>query len=187
MSDKNTIDTRAAKKAAILDNGRKGHRTGLMILGGVVVFLLVAGGLLITRSVARTPLTETAAAPASASMETVVFHPASLFEDGKARHFSHVDGKITIRYFVIKSSDGVIRAAFDACDVCWRAGKGYVQDGDDMVCLNCSRRFASVMINEVKGGCNPAPLKRTLNRDRVEIQIDDLRQGKSYFDFSGKA
>jgi uncharacterized membrane protein len=94
---------------------------------------------------------------------------------------------MTIRYFILKSSDGVIRAAFDACDVCWPAGKGYYQEGDHMVCRNCGRRFASVMVNEVQGGCNPAPLTRSLENDKLIIQIKDIQEGHQYFNFDGKA
>jgi uncharacterized membrane protein len=97
-----------------------------------------------------------------------------------------VDGKLTIRYFVLKSSDGIIRAAFDACDVCWPAGKGYYQEGDNMVCRNCGRRFASVQVNEVKGGCNPAPLNRTLENGNLVIKIKDIQEGRQYFNFEGK-
>jgi uncharacterized membrane protein len=116
-----------------------------------------------------------------------VAFPLSLFEDGKARHFEHKDGKFTVRYFILKSSDGVLRAAFDACDVCWPAGKGYYQEGDNMVCRNCGRRFASVRVNEVKGGCNPAPLNRSVQNGKLVIQVKDILEGKQYFNFSGKA
>ena len=30
-----------------------------------------------------------------------------------------------------------------------------------MVCLNCDQRFPTDKVNVVKGGCNPAPLKRS--------------------------
>ena len=30
-----------------------------------------------------------------------------------------------------------------------------------MVCNNCGQKFSSDLINEIKGGCNPAPLERT--------------------------
>ena len=113
----------------------------------------------------------------------------SLFDDGKARHFQYADAesKTTISYFILKSTDGVIRAAFDACDVCWRAGKGYYQEGSSMVCRNCGRRFESVLVNEVQGGCNPAPLKRTIEGDQVVILEDDLKKGYTYFNFSKEA
>lgn len=107
-----------------------------------------------------------------------------IFDDHKARHYMHhtADG-LLIRYFVLKSSDNVIRAAFDACDVCWRSGKGYYQAGDHMVCRNCGRRFASVKVNEVKGGCNPAPLARTIKNGRLIIKLKDIEAGRQYFDF----
>lgn len=122
------------------------------------------------------------------SAETEITYPTKIFEDGKAKHFqykiySKTGKNITIRYFLLKSSDGVIRAAFDACDVCWAEGKGYFQKGDFMVCRNCGRRFASVKINEVQGGCNPAPLKREIKGDKVVIKIKDLLEGAKYFDF----
>jgi uncharacterized membrane protein len=112
-----------------------------------------------------------------------------LFDDGQARHFKFNDtqGGTTISYFILKSTDGVIRAAFDACDVCWPEGKGYVQEGTVMICRNCGRRFESVLINDVQGGCNPAPLKRTIEGDQVVIRVEDLKTGRRYFNFSKKA
>ena len=80
----------------------------------------------------------------------------------------------------------MIRSAFDACEVCWPEGKGYMQDGTVMICRNCGRRFESVKINDVHGGCNPAPLKRTIEGDQVVIHVDDVKQGRRYFNFSSK-
>jgi len=129
--------------------------------------------------------TVAAESPKTDASATSITYPVELFADGKARHFRHkVDDAITIQYFLLKSSDGVIRAAFDACDVCWPAGKGYQQSGDVMVCRNCGRKFASVMVNEVKGGCNPAPLNRKVEDGKVVLQIKDILSGKQYFDFS---
>jgi len=113
-----------------------------------------------------------------------VLYPIKTFNGGEARFYSHSTGSgVTIKYFVLKSSDGVIRAAFDACDVCWRDGKGYAQKGDFMICRNCGRRFASVSINEVQGGCNPAPLARSVRGDQLVIQVKDILEGEKYFAF----
>ncbi len=115
-----------------------------------------------------------------------VIHSEKIFADGKARHFTHkTDDGVVIRYFILKSSDGVIRAAFDACDVCWQENKGYSQKGDFMVCNNCGKRFPSTRVNEVHGGCNPAPLKRKIENGNVLIQVADLLEGKKYFDLRG--
>jgi uncharacterized membrane protein len=113
-------------------------------------------------------------------------YPASMFDDGKARYFKvkSPDG-VTIRYFVMKSSDGIIRAAFDACTVCWREGKGYTQKDDFMVCNNCGRRFPSVKINVVTGGCNPTALTRNVEGGKVVIRGEHILEGKRYFAFGG--
>ena len=172
----------AAKKAAVLGTEKKSRLPlfvaiiGVVIIAAGAVFYLNQGG----------QVQSATAVPPSAAGSTSVAFPLSLFEDGKARHFEHKDGKLTVRYFILKSSDGIVRAAFDACDVCWPAGKGYYQEGDYMVCRNCGRKFASVLVNEVKGGCNPAPLNRSVQNGKLIIQVKDILDGKQYFNFSGK-
>jgi uncharacterized membrane protein len=177
---------RAAKKAAVLGTRKKNLTPMVIVLA--VVALLVGAAVWMTSDTDRTAQADPVAGSTSTARKaSAVSLPVSLFADGKARHFEHVDGDFTIRYFVIKSSDGVIRAAYDACDVCWPAGKGYYQDGDHMVCRNCGRRFASILVNEVQGGCNPAPLNRYVENGKVVIQIEDILAGKPYFNFKGKA
>jgi uncharacterized membrane protein len=123
---KKNQDKIAAKKAAVLGTEKKSRLPLFVAVIGAV--LIVAGAVFYVNQGGRVQ-SATAAAP-SAAGSTFVSFPVSLFEDGKARHFEHKDGKFTIRYFILKSSDGVLRAAFDACDVCWPAGKGYYQEGD---------------------------------------------------------
>ena len=107
--------------------------------------------------------------------------PLKKISDGKAHFFRYIHSGKEIKFFVLKSSDDIIRAAFDACDVCWRAGLGYFQEKDTMVCRNCGRRFASNRINEVEGGCNPAPLKRMITEKNLEIKAADIIAGARYF------
>ena len=101
---------------------------------------------------------------------------------GKARFYEYkaASGK-TVRFFAMKSSDGVYRAALDACDVCFAAKKGYRQEGDDMVCNNCGNHFHSAQVNEVKGGCNPVGLERKVDGDRLNLSAEELEAGASYF------
>ena len=107
--------------------------------------------------------------------------PLSQVSDGKAHHFSFEDQGVELKFFVVKSPDGVVRAAFDACDVCFREKKGYSQDKDFMVCNNCGMRFHSSRINEVEGGCNPSPLARKIDADTLVIAASDLIAGKRFF------
>jgi uncharacterized membrane protein len=101
--------------------------------------------------------------------------------DGKARHYVYASAKAEIPFFVVQSPDGVARAAFDACDVCFPARKGYSQDGGFMVCNNCGQRFHVSRVNEVKGGCNPAPLERRVDGGELVIRTADLDAGAAYF------
>jgi uncharacterized membrane protein len=110
--------------------------------------------------------------------------PVSEVNDGKAHHYRvKADDGTMVTFFVLKSRDGVIRAAMDACDVCYKAGKGYYQDGDFMVCENCGQRFASNRINIVKGGCNPAPLNRAVQGDNLVIAVKDINDNKWYMKY----
>jgi uncharacterized membrane protein len=108
--------------------------------------------------------------------------PISDIDDGSAHFYSYDSNGVEIRYFVLRSSDGKYRAAFDTCDVCYDAKLGYHQEGDEMVCNNCGQRFDSTKINEVKGGCNPAPLNRIVDGNDLVITINDLESGRGYFE-----
>ncbi len=112
--------------------------------------------------------------------------PVSKINDGKAHFFSYQADENAVKFFVLQSSDGIIRAAFDACDVCYRDQRGYSQAGDAMVCNNCGQKFAAARINEVKGGCNPAPINRKLQDDHLVIAAADLAAGSWYFAPSGR-
>lgn len=182
----NKNDLRAKKKEAVLGTPKKGISGRLVLAVAAVVLAGVAGVMFLLPGGSEAP-TGIVAEPNTVSKDDhVVTYAVSIFEDGRARHFELKAGDKTIRYFVIKSSDGVIRAAFDACDVCWPAGKGYFQDGDVMVCRNCGRRFASTLVNEVQGGCNPAPLNRKVEGDQLVITKADILNGSRYFDFKGR-
>ncbi|MBU0492126.1 MAG: DUF2318 domain-containing protein [Chloroflexi bacterium] len=111
----------------------------------------------------------------------VVRLPVSTFDDGQAHYYSFVDNAKSIDFFVLKSSDGVVRAAFDACDVCFPARKGYRQQDDLMICNNCGQQFPSVRINEVRGGCNPGPLERAVDGTDLVIRTSDILAGGGYF------
>lgn len=180
-SKKTSDSGRAAKKAAVLETPKKSGKAWVI---GLIAAGLVAGaavGLVYNRP-SDAPSADIVAAAAPSGNR--IAYPAALFADGRARHYTFADGNIEIRYFVVKSRDGVIRAAFDACDVCWPENKGYEQAGDVMVCRNCGREFSTDRINEVQGGCNPAPLRRSMEGQNVVLNIPDIRSGRGYFDFS---
>ena len=107
--------------------------------------------------------------------------PVENVNDGKAHYYVYKNDDKDIKFFVVKSRDGVIRAAFDACDVCFPAKKGYAQEGDNMICRNCGRKFHTSRVNVVEGGCNPAPLKREKVGKDLIIKVADIIPGGRFF------
>jgi len=171
----------SAKKAIVMGTDKK---RGFPLIAVIASVLFIAGGVYYAVNSGKSSAPYDTSSFSMDSTASKVAYPVSLFDDNKARHYVYKGQDVTIKYFILKSSDGIIRAAFDACDVCWPSGKGYYQDSDVMVCRNCERRFDSVMVNVVQGGCNPAPLKRSVEGDRLVIYIKDILEGKQYFNFS---
>lgn len=107
--------------------------------------------------------------------------PLPALHDKKASYYAYNSGGKTIRFFVLRASDGSIRTALDACTVCYQTKLGYRQDGDDMICNNCGMRFKSTNIGIITGGCNPIPLKNVTENQFVMLQAKDLEAGAKYF------
>jgi uncharacterized membrane protein len=187
MSDSKKEDKLAAKRAAV--TGKKSGNSKVVWALGALIAVAAFGAMAVggkTEKELNVQQVAKVAAPAATEAKEVVY-PVSEFEDSKAHFYKHTtpDG-LAMRYFILKSSDGIIRSALDACDACWRAGKGYRQDGDQMVCNNCRMRFDSTKIMEVKGGCNPSPLKREVADGKVRIKFEDIEKGRMYFDLGKK-
>lgn len=102
--------------------------------------------------------------------------------NGKAKFIDHrLSDNSRMRLFVLKTADGQYRAALDACDVCYKAKKGYSQEGDKMICNNCGLPFECAKIGDVAGGCNPISLPRTVEGDNLVIKAEDLEKNRQYF------
>lgn len=124
-------------------------------------------------------------ASVTAGQDGTVRFAAADFADGQAQYFRYQGQAGPVKFFVVKSHDGVIRAAYDSCDVCYREGLGYRQEGDDMVCNNCDQHFRTDLVNVRKGGCNPAPLKRRQVNEEIVIRAADIERGARYFAVAG--
>ena len=107
--------------------------------------------------------------------------PLKKMHDGRPHYYKQeLNGK-DIKFFVLMDNEGIVRVAFDACDVCFPEGKGYRQEGDFMICNNCGQQFHESKINVIKGGCNPAPVERIFDQNYVYIAVESLADGSSYF------
>lgn len=190
----NSPDKLQAKKDIVLNSssGKKFSPVHFLAIGVIIAACIIAVALnsdskKIANNSVTSPQTSQGETMNVSQNDTNEFsYDASIFNDRKAKYYQYQHGKILIKYFILKSQDGQIRAAFDACDVCWPEGKGYAQDGDEMICRNCGQRFPSNKINIVKGGCNPSPLNISVQNGKVIIKTADIIQGSRYFDFTKK-
>jgi len=102
----------------------------------------------------------------------------------KADFYTYDFEGIGIDFFTVKESDGNVRVAFDACDVCYHAKEGYRQSGDNMQCINCGLEFsiAGLGSENIGGGCWPSFLPIKTDGDSVVIEKKDLESKKFMFE-----
>jgi uncharacterized membrane protein len=172
---------REQKKAQFSAEGSQGKGKTRVILVAALLGLLGVGAYLVwSASTKNSGATVVATDSNAAGSRDIRISLSDLGSQAKFFDYRLPDNK-PIRFFVMKSSDGVYRAALDACDMCYHAKKGYHQEGDDLVCNNCGLHFHSAQINEVHGGCNPVGLPRTVEGDHLVIKASDLESRGQYF------
>jgi hypothetical protein len=207
---KNDMTSRAAKRARFSEPEKRSGASPLVLIAGIVIVVALVGGTLFMLvrptpaavegpqaaigtelegnlvlsddiQIARSATHGHEPYPLVKAEDGAVRLALSTFDDFRAHHYTYMHQGKPIEFFVMKSKDGTVRAAFNACDVCYGAKKGYTQDGDYMVCNNCGRRFPADQINVVHGGCNPSPLTRTVEGDQLVIPVEAIIGGSDYF------
>jgi len=164
-------DTRVHKREQFSGGPQKKNNRIILIIASVGLALI---GLLYLQSTSKSSTGKVHASMVKASGGFIAIPLADL-NNGLAKFLDYttVNGK-AIQIFAIKSSDGVYRAAANACDVCYRSKMGYHQEGDDMVCNKCGRHFPSKDVNVITGGCNPDGVPATVQGDKLVIATADL-------------
>ena len=146
-----------------------------LVLSVVAVVVLVAGVV----SAYAFSLGKYEKAKVSGDVATIAVSKVS---DGKAHFFKFEDSGKEITFFVAKATDGSFKAAFDACDSCYKSKKGYEQQGDKMNCKNCNQKFAIAKLGpNATGGCNPGYLPSQVSGGTITIKVSDLKAGARYF------
>jgi FTR1 family protein len=91
--------------------------------------------------------------------------------DGKLHRYGiECEGR-SVRFLVLKTSDGRVRAALDACEICGDAG--YLQEGPGLICLNCAAEINQLSVG-ISGGCNPIPLAAEASATHLRIPLAAL-------------
>ena len=154
------------------------------VLGGLaLLILLVAGVILLSGGDQAGNPTVFKASPTAEGGQNVVI-PLADIGDTAFHFYSYDSGTTAIMYFVVKDKNGELHTAFDACDVCFQAKKGYRQTGDFAKCDNCGRSFsvADIGTKNKAGGCWPGYLPHVIQGDSIVIKTSDLKSGKYRFE-----
>lgn len=96
--------------------------------------------------------------------------------------FYFESGNEVVKYFAVLGSDGEVKTAFDACDVCG-GYQGYTQIGSDIKCNKCDKSFKIDSLNtQNKGyGCWPSYLPHEVVGEEIIIRKSDLDAGAFRF------
>jgi len=130
----------------------------------------------------RRPLTLSPATPVSVVDGAVRIPTADLAERTLHRFSTSVAGR-TVR-FLLRREHGRTIGAMDACRLC--GDRGYVQDGELLLCVNCEAEINPATFGQ-PGGCNPIPIAVREEADAVIIAEAELARHASIFTDPGHA
>lgn len=111
------------------------------------------------------------------SIDGKIYIDEGQVSDGNMHNFNYYsekEDKKIIYFFIVKASDGTYRAAANACEVCFKAKKGFKQVGDLIRCENCQITYPKDKIALQKGGCNPGPIDKDVAIENGKLVIDLL-------------
>lgn len=98
-----------------------------------------------------------------------------------ASWYTYGSGATQVRFFTVVGSDGVARAALDACDVCYTKKLGFHQQGDRMTCNSCGKTFSvdGIGSQNLPDTCWPGFVPSKVSEDFLLIDTNFL-DGKAF-------
>jgi uncharacterized membrane protein len=180
---------RDEKKARVLARDKKWVKIAVPVAGvlfavlALWVFYTIYGNKTSMKSAAAHAGTSGSASPAVQVKQENGEVRVSLadLDDRKPHFYVFQTGGKDIRFFLLRDAEGGVRAALDACHNCFRAKRGYRQEGDTVICNNCGMSFKYENIGIVTGGCNPIPISKKMAGQFVALKAKDLEAGAKFF------
>jgi len=132
----------------------------------VAVLLALAADFVYARAAAAPP--EVQAVSAQGNQARI---PVSSVNDGNLHLFSVELDTTSLRFLVIRKPDGSWGTALDACMIC--GPEGYSQDGQNVICRNCSAAIYVPSIGQ-GGGCNPIGVPSRVEGTELVLDLSAL-------------
>lgn len=137
----------------------------------VFIFLVTAQFIYAKSATSLSPATAVEFVAGSATVST-----ASMKNGDLQRYGAVVDGK-PINFLIYKKPDGKVATIMDACAICGPVGF-YNSGAQGITCKNCNAPVNPDTVGD-GGGCNPIPLKASIEGDMVIVTTADLLHGAS--------
>lgn len=98
--------------------------------------------------------------------------------DGDLHRYSATEDGAEVRFLLYKKPDGKIVAVLDACQIC--GSQGFTRTENGLMCKNCAAPVNPQSVGQ-PGGCNPIPLKASVQNDSVTVAESDLAAAVEHF------
>jgi uncharacterized membrane protein len=158
----------AAEKRLLESQNRRQRRWMIAAAtASLTVILVLTADFIYARANSAPP-----AAQAIDPVGSIVRVPVSEVQDGAMHLFSVNAGTQSIRFMVVKKSNGW-GVALDACRIC--GAEGYRQDGQNVICRHCASAIFIPSIGN-QGGCNPIGVPARVDGGDIVIDISALAQ-----------
>jgi uncharacterized membrane protein len=183
MSKKKNKNKRAEIRK--MEQLRRKNRTRKMIGGFVIIIAIICIAVVINISMGGSNVVQephTVETDVSETNDEIIITASDIKTD--ASFYSYDSDGIEISYFIVLGENGEFHAAFDACDVCYDAKKGYVQQNNIMKCINCGLTFPIMELGVTNsgGGCWPSYLPIRIDDENIIIEKSDLDKKRYMFE-----
>jgi uncharacterized membrane protein len=162
-------DSRALQRKALWSARKERLWSTAVYISSFVFIMLVTAEFIYAKSATSlSPAQEVAFTGGQVSI------PVNEVSDGELHRYSaNLNGK-DVRFLVFKKPDGKIVTVLDACQICGPVG--FYKNGNQIICKNCSSPINAQSMGQ-PGGCNPIPLKSSINSEQITISQADLSGG----------
>ncbi|AEU37912.1 Fe-S-containing protein [Granulicella mallensis] len=143
--------------------------TSVIIISFLFIFLSTAEFIYAQSSTALSAATPVTLVGSQVTVPTADINDAKLH-----RYAVHIDGdgkSTEVRFLLFRKPDGNLVAAADACSICGPVGFYIGEQG--ITCKMCSSPLVASSMGQ-PGGCNPIPLKSTIEGGMIVIARADL-------------
>jgi uncharacterized membrane protein len=172
---------KAEQRKILLEKNRKKTRQRA-IFSFIIIAIISIGFFMITFGGNVSTLDDRTINESTVKSKDEVIIPLSDISN-EVKFYSYDSDGVKIKYFAVRDSEGGVRVALDACDLCFNEKKGYRQIGDIMQCINCGNQYPinGLGTENKYGGCWPSYLPIDVNDEDIIIKISDLESKRFMF------